>query len=113
MIDPKAAFKVERVRGIFETLGRQHGCSVPGRISPRTVQFEVMGLRGKQLQRSVVKQSALQTVQTLYADSLKAFGLSVVKSHQDIIDAILIGHLATSRLKNALKTGVSIESCFI
>jgi Holliday junction resolvasome RuvABC endonuclease subunit len=113
MIDPKAAFKVERVRGIFETLGRERGCIVPGRISPRTVQFEVMGLRGKQLQRSIVKQSALQTVQSLYADSLRAFGLSVIKSHQDIIDAILLGHLATSRLKSALTTGVSIESCFI
>jgi len=43
MIDPKAAFKVERVRGIFETLGRERGCIVPGRISPRTVQFEVGG----------------------------------------------------------------------
>jgi hypothetical protein len=72
-----------------------------------------MGLRGKQLQRSIVKQSALQTVQSLYADSLRAFGLSVIKSHQDIIDAILLGHLATSRLKSALTTGVSIESCFI
>ena len=102
MKDPKAAFKVERVRGIFETLARERGCAVPGRISPRTVQYEVMGLRGKQLQRSIVKDSAVQTVQALYAGVLKQFGLTSMKTHQDIVDAILIGHLATSRLKNAI-----------
>src|SRR5262245_26646002 len=52
--DPHNALKVEQVRGIFESLARSNGICVPGRLNPRTVQFEVMGLRGKQLQRSLV-----------------------------------------------------------
>src|SRR5690606_567012 len=55
MRDPRAAFKVEQVRGIFETVARSRSLHVPGRINPRSVQSEVMGLRGKQLARAVVK----------------------------------------------------------
>ena len=116
MKDPRAAFRVERVRGIFETLARERQCVVPGRINPRTVQFEVMGLRGKQLKREIVKDTATQTVLSLYSKDLDSFGLlqkgQKLKSHQDIVDAILLGHLAVSRLRNALRSGVSIESCF-
>jgi Holliday junction resolvasome RuvABC endonuclease subunit len=114
--DPKAAFKVERVRGIFESVARSFGCLVPGRLNPRTVHFEVMGLRGKQLKREIVKDTALHTAFSLYAESFKDFGLGEssksLKKHQDIIDAILVGHLAVSRVSTAIKTGVPVESCF-
>jgi Holliday junction resolvasome RuvABC endonuclease subunit len=114
--DPKAAFKVERVRGIFETVARTFGCKVPGRVNPRTVHFEVMGLRGKQLKREIIKDTALQTAFSLYASTVKALGLgessSSLKKHQDIVDAILVGHVAVSRINSAIKTGVPVETCF-
>ena len=121
MRDPRAAFKVEQVRGIFETLGRERACRVPGRLNPRTIQYEAMGLRGKQLKREIVKATAVATVKSLYQKDLESFGLGSEKStvtsedlkrHQDIVDAILIGHVAVSRLKTAIQTGVSVESCF-
>ncbi|MCB0336841.1 MAG: crossover junction endodeoxyribonuclease RuvC, partial [Bdellovibrionales bacterium] len=62
MIDPSSAIKVEQVRGTFETLARSAGINVPGRIHPRTVQHELLGLRGKQLERSHVKSLAVQAV---------------------------------------------------
>lgn len=105
MRDPRAAFRVEQVRGIFEAVARQRFVLVPGRINPRSVQREVMGLKGKQLQRERVKETALYVAHALYEDSLKQLGfpatIKLLKKHQDIVDAILVGRLALVRIKAA------------
>lgn len=102
MRDPKAAFKVEQVRCIFETLARQRGALVPGRINPRTVHFEILGLKGKQLKRTIVKDTACSIASHLHGKSLLKIGfaeLDKLKRHQDIVDALLIGSVVLSRIK--------------
>ncbi|MBX7139052.1 MAG: hypothetical protein K1X83_13845 [Oligoflexia bacterium] len=116
MRDPRAAFKVEQVRGMFETLARNRGAAVPGRLNPRSVQFEVIGLHGKQLSREVVKLSAAATVAKLYLDRLTQLGLvqkaNELCRHQDIVDAVLVGHLGISRLRSARLSSTPIEELF-
>ena len=116
MRDPNATLKVEQVRGIFEVVARQHGLSVPGRINPRSVQFELLGLVGHQQGRAAVKDAALNFAHRLYAASLQSLGLPTdlgqLKRNQDIVDAILIGHLATSRLRTAFSAGMRVEEYF-
>lgn len=116
MRDPRAAFKVEQVRGIFETLARERGASVPGRLNPRTVQQEVMGLRGKQLKRDIVKNTAIQVVLNVYREGLREMGFPCteagLKKHQDVVDAILIGSLAVDRVKAAEQGRMPLEDIF-
>lgn len=116
MRDPRAAFKVEQVRGIFEEIARQRSVRVPGRLNPRTVQYEVMGLKGKQFNRAIVKQTALSIARTLYGKDLLGMGFKLddgfLKRHQDIVDAILIGSLGVTRIQSAKTSGVSLEEMF-
>lgn len=116
MKDPKAALKVEHVRSIFETLARELGAYVPGRLNPRSVHNEVIGLTGAQLARPIIKEMAAKTVKTLHGSDLKRLGFLVdekhLSKHQDIVDAILLGNLALSRIKGAKNSGVAIESVF-
>jgi len=116
MRDPGAAFKVEQVRGIFESLARERAVRVPGRINPRSVQYEVMGLRGKQLPRTQIKEVAVSVVQSIYGESLRAMGMDsealALKRHQDIIDAILVGSLGLSRIKSSERMSAPLESFF-
>lgn len=116
MRDPHNAIKVEQVRGIFESSARSRGVTVPGRINPRSVQFEVMGLVGKQARRDEVKAAAVKTVQFLYQENLQKIGFDLQSSalvkHQDIVDAVLIGRLAVLRLQAAQQSGVSLEQLF-
>jgi Holliday junction resolvasome RuvABC endonuclease subunit len=116
MKDPLNALKVEQVRSIFESVARTRQVTVPGRVASRSVQFEVMGLVGKQLPRSEVKATALRTAEYLYSESLRRLGLLredvPLKRHQDIVDALLIGRLALSRIHAAREATVSLESMF-
>jgi len=116
MKDPLNAIKVEQVRGLFESSGRNRGVAVPGRVNPRSVQYEVMGLRGKQVVRSEVKAAALRTVQYLYGTTLEGFGLKTsddeLKRHQDIVDAILIGRFAVLRIQGAIESKQPLQSVF-
>lgn len=116
MRDPRAAFKVEQVRGIFETLARQRGVLVPGRVNPRTVQSEVMGLRGSQLERKIVKDTAAVVVQRLFSGALEELGFSAdlasLRRHQDIVDAILVGVTAITRVRNGERSQIDLSECF-
>ncbi|MGI6680938.1 MAG: hypothetical protein ACOX3T_05620 [Bdellovibrionota bacterium] len=116
IVDPRATLVVEQVRCIFDVLARSFKACVPGRVNPRTVQYEIMGLKGSQIDRENVKQIARQTVSTLYAKELLNIGFLekdiLKKSNQDIIDAILIGTLALSRIDNALRTNLSLDEVF-
>ena len=116
MRDPKAALKVEQVRGLFEVSARSLGAAVPGRINPRTVQFEVMGLHGRQLTRPVVTATAVEVVRRTFSAELTAIGfgdqLAVLQRHQDIVDALLIGRLALSRLQHARVASVPMAALF-
>ncbi len=113
MKDPSAAFKVEQVRCIFEALARELNIQVPGRINPRTIQYEIMGLRGKQLERTIVKDLAVGIVEKTQKNNLERIGFSSssenLKKHQDIVDAILIGSLAISRVKSALASDTPVD----
>src|SRR5690606_7250972 len=117
MRDPRAAFKVEQVRGIFETVARSRSLHVPGRINPRSVQSEVMGLRGKQLARAVVKDTAVHIVKSVYGPALEAIGFSAdadnLARNQDIVDAILIGSLAVTRIGTAELGGMGFEEVYV
>jgi Holliday junction resolvasome RuvABC endonuclease subunit len=116
MKDPHNAMKVEQVRGIFENAGRSRGATVPGRINPRSVQYEVMGLVGKQARRDDVKAAAVKTAQFLYRENLLKIGFDLespaLAKHQDIVDAVLIGRLAVLRVQAAQQSGVSLEQLF-
>ncbi|MCO6429828.1 MAG: hypothetical protein J5J00_03125 [Deltaproteobacteria bacterium] len=116
MRDPRAAFKVEQVRGLFEAVARERGIIVPGRINPRSVQSEVMGLKGKQLSRPVVKEVAVKIVQSVYGERLASFGFQVddghLKANQDIVDAILIGSLGLARIGQAHAAQMPLEELF-
>lgn len=116
MRDPKAAIKVEQVRSIFETLARSLGIYVPGRINPRSVQSELLGIRGKQIKRTFVKEIAVEVVHSLYKDHLMELGFASdkanLKKHQDIVDAILLGNLAVSRINGAGRSGAVLTEVF-
>ncbi len=116
MKDPLNAIKVEQVRGLFEAAGRDRGVVVPGRVNPRSVQYEVMGLKGKQLARPQVKAAAVRTVQYLYAADLQRLGIDTgdasLTKHQDIVDAMLIGRFAILKVQGAIDTRQTLESVF-
>lgn len=116
MRDPRAAFRVEHVRSLFETIARAVGAEVPGRLNPRSVQNEVMGLKGKQLKREIVKATAVTLVQTLYGRPLESLGFDISTKHltrnQDIVDALLVGHLAGHRIKSAQMVGMPVIEMF-
>jgi Holliday junction resolvasome RuvABC endonuclease subunit len=113
MRDPRAAIAVEQVRCIFETLARSRGASVPGRINPRTVQFEVLGMTGKQVERKIVKQLAADTARYLYEKDLLRLGLEIKavgnEKYQDILDALLIGTVGIARIESSLRTGIDLN----
>jgi Holliday junction resolvasome RuvABC endonuclease subunit len=105
--NPESALRVERVRSIFEAVGRMHQLRVMPRLNPRTVQSELLGLRGKQIKRDLVKEIARETAARLFPDETYNKKLS-----QDSVDALLIGALATSKVQIHLRTGVEIGSLF-
>ena len=112
--DPHNALKVENVRSMFEAVARNRLLGVPGRINPRSVHYEVIGLTGKQLPRAEVKLAARRTVEYLYAEELIKLGIQddSLARHQDIVDAILIGRLALTRVRSAQDGGLPLESVF-
>ncbi len=117
MLDPKAAIKVEQVRGIFEVLARAQGVLVPGRMNPRTVQREMLNFRGVQQKRYDVKIAACKVVKNLFSEQLTALGFdcsikNLIK-HQDITDAILVGNISVSRVRDAKYAKVAIEKLFV
>jgi Holliday junction resolvasome RuvABC endonuclease subunit len=116
MLDPKAAIKVEQVRGIFEVLARQRGVLVPGRVNPRSVQKELLNFRGAQQKRYDVKIAACRVVKSVFEEQLKAIGFDTLFKnfikHQDITDAILVGSLAVIRVRDAKNAKVKIADLF-
>lgn len=117
VLNPNSSMKVERVRGIFETVAREHRLHVPGRINPRTVQVELLGMRGKQLPRKEVKAWASEAVDKLYGKQLAKLPIYGVRKRaqrlpQDVVDALLIGALAVSRVRMSHSTKVELESMF-
>lgn len=113
-LNPHTAMKVERVRGIFETLARELGVSVPGRINPRTIHVELLGLRGNQLNRTHVKQIARRAAWQIFSKQLKSLDSNFTESSvvQDIIDALLVGAVAINRVVLAQRLGVEVSSQF-
>ena len=126
VLNPSSAIKVERVRSIFEAVAREMDVQVPGRVNPRTVQSELLQLRGRQLPRREVKEAARVVVRQLYGDyllKLPLFGVGtgtvpgarrIGKSElsQDIVDAMLIGTLALTRVREAAQAQTPLESLF-
>lgn len=118
VLNPNSALKVERVRGVFETVARSLNVSVPGRLNPRTVHTELLGLSGKQLPRAIVKQTARTVAVQMFGGQLNRLPVYGVKESnlktmpQDIIDALLVGALAISKVNRALKSGIEVESVF-
>ncbi len=113
MRDPRAAIKVEQVRGIFEAVARMREATVPGRINPRSVHHEVLGFGGKQVIRVEVKRAAVEVASRLFQDPLSAIGFDPshknLKKHQDIVDALLLGYLGLTKLRSAEWADTSIE----
>jgi Holliday junction resolvasome RuvABC endonuclease subunit len=112
--DPSATLKVEQVRTIFETLARSRGVEVPGRLNPRSVQYEVLGLKGKQLKREIVKSTALQVALHLFTKDFNRLNLNsnLLNKEQDIVDALLIGSLALIRIDRACKANQNLADYF-
>lgn len=116
MRDPKAALKVEQVRSIFESVARQREVRVPGRLNPRTVQYELMGLRGKQLARNIIKKTAIKIIEGTFKGPLERLNFEVTERNlarnQDIVDAILVGQLAVHRVKTGSVGALDLDSLF-
>lgn len=116
MRDPHAAIKVEQVRGLFEVAARARFATVPGRINPRSVQYEVMGLKGKQLERAIVKETAAFVVSQLHGQRLKELGIAAdqqsLKKNQDIVDAILVGTTALHWISAASRGNQTLAEYF-
>jgi hypothetical protein len=118
VLNPDSALKVERVRSIFESSARTLGIKVPGRINPRTIQTELLGMKGAQRSRPEVKAWARETAKRLFGaelDNLPQFPTpkrKVKRLSQDIVDALLIGSLAVSRAKLCACSDVSLELVF-
>lgn len=116
MLDPRGAFKVEQVRGIFEAVARTMEIVVPGRINPRTVQRDLMGLKGAQQKREAVKGTACQVVKNLFGEQLRKLGFETtdrhLSKHQDIVDAILVGAIGVTKVKQSCLSNVSITELF-
>ena len=106
--NPISSLKVERVRSIFEAVARTRGVTVPGRLNPRTVQTELLGMRGKQLERKDVKAWAREVAARLYGDLIS----QEKKLSQDIVDALLIGSLAVARVNFALRSSIALADAF-
>ena len=106
-LNPSSSIKVEQVRGIFEAIGRDMGLQVPGRINPRTVQSELLGLKGKQRKREEVKEVARKVVKSL-------IGICPDKENmeQDVVDSILIGLISISRVRRANISGMELVEIF-
>lgn len=116
MVDPSSALKLEQVRGIFECCARAQGATVPGRINPRSIQSALLGLRGTQLKREAVKAAAVEVVRYQYGEMLEQLNFSAsiphLKKHQDICDAILVGHMVLLRIEEALRLAVPLWQVF-
>lgn len=110
--NPLSAMKVERVRGIFETVARSNGCIVPGRINPRTVQSELLGMSGQQLPRKVVKEQARIVAEKLFPQIVTSKDKNKAKLPQDVIDALLIGEVALGRIRIAGQTKSPLTAVF-
>ena len=114
--DPSAAFKVEQVRAAFETLARERKAEVPGRIHPRTVHYEVLGLKGKQLPRQEIKAMACNAAKTIYEKELSRLTFDCsdanLKRNQDIIDALLIGYITLSKIRSAQAIDMKLDMYF-
>jgi len=117
VLNPNSALKVERVRSIFETVARSCGLCVPGRLNPRTVQTELLGFKGPQVARKEVKIAAREVAIRLFSKDLSNidfYGCSKKKNvPQDIIDALLIGSLASSRIEYSLQHKIKAEEMFL
>ena len=116
MRDPHAALKVEQVRCMFEDIARDRGAKVPGRINPRSVHFEVIGLKGKQLPRAQVKSLAVSCARVRFGSELDSIGFPTeekeLQKHQDIVDALLVGALAVARVDAATRAGCTVTAYF-
>lgn len=116
MRDPRAALRVEQVRTSFESIARSRAVSVPGRVNPRTVHHELLGYRGRQAPRAMVKNAALAAAVTLFGPQLSSIGfgddLDSLAKHQDIVDAILIGAVALPRVQQALASNSPLALLF-
>jgi len=66
-----------------------------------------MGLKGRQLERKEVKRIARDLADKLFSSYFKEN-----KSNQDIVDAVLIGALVSSKLKIAKDTKVDLDVMF-
>ena len=114
VLNPQSALKVEGVRGIFEAVARSRGMLVPGRLNPRTIQGELLGMRGRQLDRKQVKSWAREVAKRLYGAQLRKLTNKEYRHvPQDIIDASLIGSLAVSRVQLAIRYGADLQSAFL
>ena len=109
VLNPQSALKVEQMRGIFEVLARKRGVEVPGRINPRSVQTEVLGLKGAQLERKEVKKAARNIAERLFA---KDFSKSKKVIPQDVIDASLIGAYCIARIALCEQLGIDLAETF-
>lgn len=110
-LNPSSSIKVEQVRGIFEGIARTRGAIVPGRLNPRTLQSELLGLRGKQAPRDEVKRIARAVLAQMFSKRV-SIGLDIATISQDAVDAILIGVLARSKIQYGLLSGAILSSLF-
>ena len=72
-----------------------------------------MGLTGKQVPREQIKELAVSIAIRLFGKDFRELGLlqdaTDLADHQDIVDAVLVGSLALTKLQAALIGGIGVE----
>ncbi len=112
ILNPQTALKVEHVRGIFETLARARSVEVPGRVNPRVIQSEILGLKGKQIERKEVKRVAREIALRLFGTQLEGQESKSKVISQDIIDAALIGAFCITQIDLCQKLNIDLVEAF-
>lgn len=111
VLNPASAEKVERVRSTWESVARANSVPVLERVNPRTIQTQMLGLRGAQAIRADVKRIARSVAQHIFGQSTLGFvelehgreweegRLAIADLTQDAIDALLLGSYAVTLIK--------------
>ncbi|MDR2338329.1 MAG: hypothetical protein LBE20_06795 [Deltaproteobacteria bacterium] len=117
VLNPQSALKVEHVRGMFEVLARKRGVDVPGRVNPRIIHTEILGLKGKQVKRAEVKKIARSVAERLFVKEFANNQNNKLNSRrkvlsQDIIDAALIGAFCITQIDLCQKLKIDLAEAF-
>ncbi|MCS6961758.1 MAG: crossover junction endodeoxyribonuclease RuvC [Deltaproteobacteria bacterium] len=97
-INPRTFLILERIRGAGEAVALLNGLTVLGRINPRSIHVNLLGIK-KSLARVFVKSAIRSYVEKQFSAFLKSAEIEVIPKNQDVFDALLLGYYFVRILK--------------